>query len=56
VVFVEATLAVDAVEGTHFAVVGQQIDAQTHSEPAAMNRSENRGRIDYCAHGGKVTE
>jgi len=28
---IEATLAIDAVEGTAFAVVGKKIDAQRHS-------------------------
>jgi hypothetical protein len=55
-IFVETTLAINAIESAHLAVVGQQIDAQTYTEAAAMNRPENGRRINYCAHGGKVTE
>ena len=57
VVFVEATLAIDAVERTDLAVGRQQVDAERDAKAAAVDRAENRRRIDDSTHnGGKGTK
>jgi hypothetical protein len=57
VVFVKATLAIDAVEGAYFAISRLQVDTQRNAETAAMNRPKDGRWIDYCAHNdGKITK
>ena len=40
-VFIEATLAIDAVEGADLTVGRQQVDAQRDAKAAAVNRAED---------------
>ena len=47
---VESTFAVEAVERTHFAILGQQIDSQRHAQTAAVYGAEYRRGIYYCRH------
>ena len=55
-VFIEATLAIDAVEGADLTVGRQQVDAQRDAKAAAVNRTEDGRWIDNCTHNGcKVT-
>ena len=51
-VFIETTLAIDAVERTDLAVGWQQVDAQRDAETAAVDGAEDRRWIDNCTHNG----
>jgi len=53
VVFIETTLAIDAVERTDLAVGWQQVDAQRDAETAAVDGAEDRRWIDNCTHNGR---
>ena len=56
VVFIETTLAIDAVERADLTVGWQQVDAQRDAETAAVDRAEDRRWIDNCTHNGcKIT-
>ena len=52
VVFIETTLAIDAVERADLTVGWQQVDAQRDAETAAVDRAEDRRWIDNCTHNG----
>ena len=52
-VFIETTLAIDAVERTDLAVGWQQVDAQRDAETAAVDGAEDRRWIDNCTHNGR---
>jgi hypothetical protein len=41
-IVVETAFTIDAVERTALPIVRQQIDAQRHTQPAAVNRSKDR--------------
>ena len=56
VVGIETAFAVNTVEGAGLSVTGQQVDAQRHTQPATMHRTENGRRIDDCAHGCKSSK
>jgi hypothetical protein len=47
-VFVESTLAINAIKGTQLAVVGQQVDTQRNSQTAAVYWAENRRGVNNC--------
>ena len=47
---IEATLAIDTVEGTHLAVTRQQIDTQRYAQATAPYRAKDRRGIDNGRH------
>ena len=47
---IESALTIDAVETAHLAALGQQIDAERHTEPATVHRPEHGGIVDNCTH------
>ena len=51
---VEATLAIDAVEGADFPIAWHQVDAQRDTQPAAVDRPEDGRGVYNGRHGNYV--
>ena len=57
IVFVEAALAINAVERADLPVGRHEVDAEGNAQSAAVNGAENGRGIDNCTHNGcKVTK
>jgi hypothetical protein len=51
-VFVEAALAIDAVEGADLTVGRHEVDAERNAQTATVNGAEDGRWIDNCTHNG----